>query len=127
MPSEPARAGQSRKAGDRCRDRGRRAVTGAGGTRDRVVLDPRLDVPYQELISMAGAHSGRAEGAEKAELQRLIERLARALSEQIRGEELLELMALPAPRKVCLRQACVELQFSSAIRAGQEPARAGHR
>ena len=63
------------------------------------VLDPRLDVPYQELISMAGAHSDRAEGAEKAELQGLIERLASALSEQIRGEELLELMALPTPRK----------------------------
>ncbi len=40
------------------------------------VLDPRLDVPYQELIAMAGACADRArDEEEQAELRNLIERL----------------------------------------------------
>ncbi len=42
------------------------------------LLDPRLDVPYQELIAMAGARAERAEGEEKVELRQLIERLVGA-------------------------------------------------
>ena len=39
------------------------------------VLDPRLDVPYPDLISMAGALADRAEGEEQAELRELGRRL----------------------------------------------------
>ncbi len=42
------------------------------------LLHRGVEVPYQELISMAGAHVERAEAAETAELERLIERLREA-------------------------------------------------
>ncbi|MCP3916541.1 MAG: hypothetical protein GY711_13365, partial [bacterium] len=42
------------------------------------VLDPRLDVPYPELISMARAFAERTEGDEQAELLHLAERLTLA-------------------------------------------------
>lgn len=60
-------------------------------TRPGELLDPRLDVPYQELISMAGAVADRGDAAEKAEMQQLIERLGVALAEQIQAEEKLDL------------------------------------
>lgn len=63
------------------------------------LLDPRLDVPYQELISMAGAFEGRAQGAEKVEMQKLIERIGAALGAQIQIEEQVEWMARQANRK----------------------------
>ncbi len=50
------------------------------------LLHHRVDVPYQELIEMAGAHAGRVAGAEKAELAQLIERLTVALGGQL-GKE----------------------------------------
>ncbi len=49
------------------------------------VLDGRLDVPYRELIVMAGALAERAEGVERIGLERLAERLTAAL-----GAEMLE-------------------------------------
>lgn len=54
------------------------------------VLDPRLDVPYEELISMASALEQRAEGTEKVEMRNLIERIGAALSAQVKAEEHLE-------------------------------------
>ncbi len=54
------------------------------------VLDPRLDVPYQELITMAGALAERARGDEQAELRQLIERLKVNLSDLIGGDKILE-------------------------------------
>ncbi len=62
-------------------------------TRPSEVLDPRLDVPYQELISMAGALADRGDAAEKVEMQQLIKRLGVALGEQIQTEEELEPIA----------------------------------
>ncbi len=50
------------------------------------VLDPRLDVPYRELISLAAALAERAGGEEKAELEQLVDRLMRALAAEISGE-----------------------------------------
>ena len=51
------------------------------------VLDPRLEVPYPELLAMAGALADRAEGAEKAELQQLLERLARDFGDYLGGQK----------------------------------------
>ncbi len=42
------------------------------------VLHRGVEVPYQELISMAGSYVERADAAETAELERLIERLREA-------------------------------------------------
>jgi len=42
------------------------------------VLDPRLEVPYRELIAMARARAERARGDEKGELLDLADRLASA-------------------------------------------------
>ncbi len=56
------------------------------------LLDPRLDVPYQELIAMAGARAERARGAEKAELRQLIERLVGALGDELGGEKYVQLL-----------------------------------
>jgi hypothetical protein len=54
------------------------------------VLDLRLDVPLRELLSMTGAMIARADGAEKAELKRLFERLAAAQGEETRDDDLFE-------------------------------------
>ncbi len=51
------------------------------------LLHHRVDVPYQALISMAGARARRAASAEKAELEQLIERLTVALGENIAKEK----------------------------------------
>lgn len=56
------------------------------------VLDPDLDVPFGELISMAGAMAGRAEGEEQAELQRLRERLIDAFGVELGAEKILQMM-----------------------------------
>ncbi len=64
------------------------------------LLDGRLDVPFQELISMAGAMADRAGDAEKIELQQLVERLGTALDEQIQAEEQLEPTVRPAAMKL---------------------------
>ena len=56
------------------------------------VLDPRLDVPFQELIAMARAFADRADGHEKAELQQLGERLVIAVGDQIGGDKFVELL-----------------------------------
>ena len=50
-----------------------------------VLADPDREVPYRELIAMAGAMAGRARGAEKAELEELRERLILAYGEQLGG------------------------------------------
>ncbi len=63
------------------------------------LLDPRLDMPYQELISMAGAFADRDDDAEKAEMQQLIERLGVAWGEQIQAEERVEPPVRPDPTK----------------------------
>ena len=47
------------------------------------VLDPRLDVPFEELISMADAMALRTDGEEKAELLRLKDRLVAAFGEDL--------------------------------------------
>ncbi len=56
------------------------------------LIDPRLDVPYRELIAMTRARAGRAEGEEKAELGQLVERLGAALGAQIRGDSSADLL-----------------------------------
>ncbi len=48
------------------------------------VLDPRLDVPYAELISMARYFAGCAKADEQAELTHLAERLELDLARQPR-------------------------------------------
>ncbi len=50
------------------------------------LLHHGVEVPYQELISMARAHTRRAAGAERAELQQLAESLMVALGRQL-GKE----------------------------------------
>ncbi len=52
------------------------------------VLLSGIDVPYRQVISMAGAHAERAEGTERAELLRLRKRLIAALGQQLGGGEL---------------------------------------
>ncbi len=56
------------------------------------LFDPRLDVPFQELIAMAGVRADRAEGEEAADLRQLIERLIVALGRQVGGDEFVELL-----------------------------------
>ncbi len=67
------------------------------GLRPGELLDPRLDVPYLELISMASAFADRGDDAERAELEQLIERLGVAWSEQIDVEEQVETPLRPDP------------------------------
>lgn len=55
------------------------------------MLDPHLDVPFNELISMAGAMAERAEGEEKAELEELRQRLITAFGDQLGDEKILRL------------------------------------
>lgn len=47
------------------------------------VLGTELDIPYNELISMAGAMAERADGEEKAELQELKQRLIAAFGDDL--------------------------------------------
>ncbi len=54
------------------------------------VFDQRLDIPYHELILMALARAGRAEKAEKIELERLAEDLSVALVAEIRDADFVE-------------------------------------
>ena len=54
------------------------------------VLDPRLDVPYRELISLAAARAERTGGEEKAEIERLGKRLIRAQGDEVSSEDLVE-------------------------------------
>ncbi len=56
------------------------------------LLDRRLDVPYQELIAMAGARADRAQGAETAEMRQLVERLVGALGDELGGEKFVQLL-----------------------------------
>ena len=56
------------------------------------VLDPRLDVPYPDLISMAGALADRAEGTEHAELRQLERRLILELCGHLAGEKFVALL-----------------------------------
>lgn len=53
------------------------------------VLDHRVDVPYRELIAMAGAAAKRAEGEERSELEEVAKRLTSVLGEDL-GDELIE-------------------------------------
>ncbi len=54
------------------------------------IFDQRLDIPYHELILMAGALAGRAAPEEKAELDRLVDRLMVALAAEIRDADFVE-------------------------------------
>ncbi len=56
------------------------------------LLHPGVEMPYEQLISMAGALAERAVGAEKAELRHLKERLIAALGDQLGGEEFVKLL-----------------------------------
>ncbi len=56
------------------------------------VLDPNQDVSIRELIAMAGAMAGRADGEEKGELEELKERLIAAFGDQLGGERVLEMV-----------------------------------
>ncbi len=56
------------------------------------VLHHGVEVPYKELISMAGAHAQRADAALKVELERLSQRLMIALGRQIRDQDFVELL-----------------------------------
>ncbi len=56
------------------------------------VLDPRFEVPYPELISMARARAGRAEGPEKAGLELLAKRLVAVWGGQIGTDEDVDLL-----------------------------------
>ena len=56
------------------------------------LLHPGVEMPYQQLISMAGALAERAAGAEKEELGHLRERLIVALGEQLGRERFVQLL-----------------------------------
>ncbi len=56
------------------------------------VLGPDLDVPYGELITMAGAMAARVEGEERAGLERLRERLIVAFGVELGDDRALRLM-----------------------------------
>lgn len=52
-----------------------------------VPVGPRLDVPFDELISMVAAMAERAKGKQKAELQQLKERLVAAFGDELGRDE----------------------------------------
>ena len=54
------------------------------------VLHHGVEVPYQDLLLMAGALARRADASESAELERLIQRLKVALGRQIRQQDFVE-------------------------------------
>jgi len=56
------------------------------------VLEPDLEVPYCELIAMAGAMAERADGEERAELEELGERLFAAFGNQLGGEKVMQMV-----------------------------------
>ncbi len=56
------------------------------------VLDPLVEVPYRELIAMAGAMAKRADGGEKAELEELRERLIAAFGDELGGVKILKMV-----------------------------------
>ena len=51
------------------------------------VLDPRVDVPYRELISIAATRAARAPRAERARLSMLEQRLVQAFTEDLANGE----------------------------------------
>ena len=56
------------------------------------VLDLRLEVPFQELLSMTRALAARAEAAEQADLEQLCQRLTVAAGEQIGDDDMFKVL-----------------------------------